>query len=68
MISNNFVNSKWAKDIVCLQKPDGSWGYFHTLSNPTKSQPITTEQALRRLKILGFTDKDEPIQNILKVA
>ena len=59
-------NSRWAKEIISLQKPDGSWGYFHTLSNPTKSQPITTEQALRRLKILGLTENDEPIQRALK--
>lgn len=59
-------NSRWAKEIISLQKPDGSWGYFHTLSNPTKSQPITTEQALRRLKILGLTENDEPIQRAIK--
>lgn len=59
-------NSRWVKEIISLQKPDSSWGYFHTLSNPTKSQPITTEQALRRLKILGLTENDEPIQRAIK--
>jgi len=59
-------NSRWVNEIISLQKPDGSWGYFHTLSNPTKSQPITTEQALRRLKILGLTENDEPIQRAIK--
>lgn len=29
-------------------------------------QPITTEQALRRLQILGLTEKDEPVQKALK--
>lgn len=54
--------SKWANEIISLQSDDGSWGYFHTLSNPTKSRPITTEQALRRLQILGYTINDMPIK------
>jgi len=58
--------SRWIKEIISLQKPDGSWGYFHTLSNPVKLQPITTEQAIRRLKILGLTENDEPIQRTIK--
>jgi hypothetical protein len=64
---NNYKNSKWADQIISLQKADGSWGYFHTLSNPTasKARAITTEQALRRLKILGFTEDDEPIRKAL---
>lgn len=54
---------KWAQQIISLQKEDGTWGrYFHTLSQPTVEQPITTEQALRRLRILGYTIKDEPIR------
>ncbi len=57
----NYMESKWVKEILALQREDGSWGYFHTLSNPTKAQPITTEQALRRLRILGLTEKDEAI-------
>ena len=45
----DYRNSKWASEIIGLQKDDGSWGYFHTLSNPSKRNPITTEQAIRRL-------------------
>jgi len=56
-----FKNSKWAAQIFELQHEDGSWGYYHSLSQPTKEQPMTTEQALRRLRILGFTADDEPI-------
>jgi hypothetical protein len=58
-------NSKWIKQILDLQHEDGSWGYFHTLSNLTKAQPITTEQALRRLRILGLTKDDEPIKRAI---
>jgi hypothetical protein len=62
----NYLNGKWAKKIIELQHNDGSWGYFHTLSNPTAKQPITTEQASRRLEILGFTINDKPIQKTVK--
>ena len=57
--------SKWVQQIVELQHEDGSWGHFHTLSQPTKAQPMTTEQALRRLRILGLTKDDEPISRAL---
>lgn len=53
-----YKNSKWSKEIISLQKEEGLWGYFHTLSEPDK-YPITTEQALRRLLILGYTIEDE---------
>ncbi|HWQ29773.1 MAG TPA: hypothetical protein VN549_02190 [Negativicutes bacterium] len=55
-------SSRWARDIIGLQNEDGNWGYFHTLSNPTKQNPLTTEQALRRLQILGYTLEDDPIK------
>jgi hypothetical protein len=61
-----YKNGKWAKKIIELQHDDGSWGCFHSLSNPTKQQPMTTEQALRRLEILGFTIDDKPIQKAVK--
>ena len=61
----DYKNGKWAKQIIELQHDDGSWGYFHSLSQPTKEQPITTEQALRRLRILGFTAEDEPVRRAL---
>ncbi len=58
-------DNKWVRQILVLQQEDGSWGHFHTLSQPTKQQPITTEQALRRLRILGLTKHDEPIARAL---
>lgn len=60
-----YKDGKWAKQIIELQHEDGSWGYFHSLSKPTKEQPMTTEQALRRLRILGFTAEDEPVRRAL---
>jgi hypothetical protein len=58
----NCKDGKWAKNIISLQHDDGSWGYFHSLSNPSPKQPMTTEQALRRLEILGFTIDAKPIK------
>lgn len=55
-------SSRWAREIIRLQNEEGNWGYFHTLSNSTKQNPLTTEQALRRLQILGYTIEDLPIQ------
>jgi hypothetical protein len=62
----NYKDGKWAKKIISLQHDDGSWGYFHSLSNPSPKQPMTTEQALRRLEILGFTIDDKPIKKAVK--
>ncbi len=55
---------KWAKAIIALQEEDGKWGCFHSLSQFYAS-PITTEQALRRLERLGFTEEDKCIQKAL---
>lgn len=57
-------DGKWAKMILALQEPDGKWGCFHSLSK-FYGAPITTEQALRRLERLGFTEEDECIQKAL---
>ena len=54
----------YTEELLALQRPDGSWGQFHTLSMPTKAPP-TTEQALRRLRVLGYTAQDEPIQRAI---
>ena len=58
----NHKNSIFAQQILALQREDGTWGpYFHALGQPTGVREITTEQALRRLRILGFTLDDPPI-------
>ena len=59
-------NSKWIKQISDLQHDDGSWGYFHTLRQPDRAQPVTTEQALRRLRILGMSQYDRPVWKALE--
>ena len=61
----NYKNGKWATKIISLQKDDGSWGYFHTLAMPTSGEAIATEQAINRLRRLGFTKDDESIQKAL---
>ena len=56
-------DNKWIRQIIDLQHEDGSWGLqFHTLSVPVKKYPLTTEQALRRLMILGLDINDAPIR------
>ena len=56
--------TKWAKQIISMQRRDGAWGDFHTLSGSSNS-PLTTERALRRLERLGFTIKDECIERAI---
>jgi hypothetical protein len=56
-----YKDSIWAKRIIALQQGNGAWWHFHTLSDP-KNNPVTTEQALRRLLVLGFTMADAPVQ------
>jgi len=60
------LEQKILDGVFCPYYEDGSWGYFHSLSNPTSKQPITTEQALRRLEILEFTIDDKPIKKAVK--
>ena len=62
----DYRKGKIAEQIVALQNEDGTWGNeFHSLSIPNNKKPLTTEQALRRLKLLGFTIKDEPIRKAI---
>jgi len=58
-------DSVWAKKIISAQNSDGSWGFFHTMCSISDSKKITTEQALRRLKNLGFTKEDKVISKAL---
>ncbi len=59
-----YKNSKWANQIIELQDSEGKWGYFHTLFNDSKS-PYTTEKALKRLEILGYTIADDCIKKAI---
>ena len=56
-----YKDTKWANQIISFQDDEGKWGYFHTLFNDSQS-PYTTEKALKRLEILGYTIKDDCIQ------
>ena len=47
--------------ITGLQFDDGSWDTFHTLSSGSKTG-ITTENAIRRLIILGLGKGDAPVE------
>jgi hypothetical protein len=59
----DFRTGTWARAILETQRPNGSWGQFHSRVAPYKDQ--TTEQALRRLHILGFTREDPPVRRAL---
>lgn len=62
----NHKEGKWAKQILDARNEEGMWGNFHTLSHPTHNKAITTEQAIRRLRILGYTKDDEPIRTVIE--
>jgi hypothetical protein len=61
---HNYKNGKWAKQIISMQHPDGSWGCFHTLRGNSDT-PMTTEMALLRLELLGYTSEDECIKRAI---
>lgn len=60
----NYRNGKWARQIISMQHADGGWGCFHTLRNDSET-PFTTEKALFRLELLGYTAEDECIKNAI---
>ena len=60
-IKEEILSSKIVKEITDQQLEDGSWDRFHTLSSNSITN-ITTENAIRRLLILGLDADDEPIQ------
>lgn len=62
----NHKDGKWARQILDSRNDEGMWGNFHTLSRPVGNKPITTEQAIRRLRILGFTKEDAPVRTVLE--
>ena len=49
------------EEIFAMQKENGMWGNFHTLSVPDKKHSLSSEQALRRLWVLGFGIDDSSI-------
>ena len=57
-----YKDGKWARELIAAQRPDGSWGWFHTLSAPRGKGPLTTEQGIRRLAVLGYTYEDAPMR------
>ncbi len=54
--------SKWYLQLAGEQRPDGSWGRFHTqdTKDPVKRRFVTTEQALRRARELAL-DRADPM-------
>ncbi|WP_273324797.1 hypothetical protein [Vallitalea guaymasensis] len=59
------IKSKWVNHIISQQLNDGSWGTFHSMSQNINTK-VTTEQALRRLIILGLDSSDEQIKKIVE--
>ncbi|MCE5235753.1 MAG: hypothetical protein ABFC62_01525 [Clostridiaceae bacterium] len=57
-------NGIHAQRLLSLQRDNGAWGHFHSLSQ-NSGAALTTEQALRRLERLGFTQDDPAIQAAL---
>ena len=61
---HNYKIGKWANRIISMQHPDGSWGCFHTLRGNSDT-PMTTETALLRLELLGYTAEDGCIKRAI---
>ena len=57
-------DTRWARALITMQDEEGKWGNFHSLSSGS-GLPVTTEQALRRLEILGYTAEDDCIRKAL---
>jgi hypothetical protein len=60
-LKESVMKTKWVNNITKFQWADGSWGDFHSLSG-VRGTKLTTEQALRRLLILGLEKHDLPIK------
>ena len=58
-------DGKWARQLIALQKEDGSWGRFHSMDT-CSNDPVTTEQALARLRRLGFTIEETCIRRAVR--
>ena len=48
-----YKDGKWARKLIAAQRPDGSWGWFHTLSTPRSSGALA---------VLGYTYEDAPMR------
>lgn len=57
-------DTRWARALIAMQDEEGKWGNFHSLSAGS-GLPVTTEQALRRLEILGYTTEDACIRKAI---
>ncbi|GMQ65009.1 hypothetical protein [Vallitalea maricola] len=64
-LKKSVMKSKWVNHIINQQFNDGSWGTFHSMSQNINAK-MTTEQALRRLTVLGLDYRDEPIKKIVE--
>lgn len=62
-LKKNILLSNLVKSITDQQFEDGSWDYFHTLSSDARTK-LTTENAIRRLLILGLDINDEPMKKV----
>ena len=63
-MTQDYKNGKWAEKIISMQHSDGSWGCFHTLRGDSDTS-MTTEMALFRLELLGYTAEDECIKRAI---
>ncbi|GMQ59871.1 hypothetical protein AN1V17_42710 [Vallitalea sediminicola] len=64
-LKQSVMKSKWVNNIGKHQLSDGSWGPFHSMSQSINAK-MTTEQALRRLVILGLDSTDEPMKKAVE--
>ncbi|MCP4159867.1 MAG: hypothetical protein GY760_07330 [Deltaproteobacteria bacterium] len=62
-VKKQVLETKLVREIVDQQRDDGSWVDFHSMAQITNA-PIRTEQAIRRLLLLGLDQDDLPVQKV----
>jgi hypothetical protein len=62
-----FKDSRWVRELEQAQKPDGTWGRFHSRNSALNQRFPTTELALYRARALGMNKADPVILQAIRM-